>query len=793
MDNIIEVFQDKEVYEMIRTALSVIRNQNFHYTGKIKPDTLDEEKRVIAETLFEKEFEELGNKYIQKYYSNSVPRFYKEQDIRGLMDRLYNGEKERPAQVPAFQHIVNRTTQDYVMLALIKGKPMSRIERESQRNEFKRALFFLWKEIYYYGFLQEKNIKERVFHQLELQENGKPADGMRDGRQQKTDEKAVKDFKRRWEEIEEKGIVSFGEICQQFLTDYHMQNSDKIVRKSSAQQDKIYKHFRSLLYCCIKEAFITYLKEKPFDFLRSPVICEEENIPALEAYCFGWKAHTFDGLKTSMEKENGLLCWYIFGHFLSPRQLNHLIGSIKSYIQFQGDVNRRADGTGNRVQHIEEHVSVYKDILSVLQFNVAFCGQVSNVITDYFEDEEAYAQYLSYYLDFGNKGNTSVKSLKAFCMSSVRKGSPNGRIGIYCDDQNLIVNRNIILSFLYGNERLLSECMDRITDKEILDYYRLADKLKDVFKYGGYKCREKSGRKLKEELKGAYEEQRAFQNKKNRIELLDVLTYSEIINDLYAQLISWTYLRERDLMYFQLGIHYLRMFYGRKWEEKSWMRKLKGDDICLEDGAILYQIIAMYTYKLKDYHVKDGKAVCDGKFQSTGASIKNFTDSYCDGDKSIYMQGLCLFEITNEHDGITQFRNYIDHFKYFAYLDRSILELYAEVYDRFFTYDLKLQKSVTYVFKNILMKYFVKTKIELGGKTERMDDKEEKMRTATVLSIPEGGLISDKFMYKTTNLFDDKRPSNRSELVDKKMSVAIDARSEDFCRQLRNILQYVKK
>ena len=66
-----------------------------------------------------------------------------------------------------------------------------------------------------------------------------------------------------------------------------------------------------------------------------------------------------------------------------------------------------------------------------------------------------------------------------------------------------------------------------------------------------------------------------------------------------------------------------------------------------------------------------------------------------------------MFQYMEEEEEIRKTRNYIDHFKYYANMDRSLLELYGEIFDRFFIYDLKLKKSVSFVFKNILKKYAV--------------------------------------------------------------------------------------
>lgn len=72
------------------------------------------------------------------------------------------------------------------------------------------------------------------------------------------------------------------------------------------------------------------------------------------------------------------------------------------------------------------------------------------------------------------------------------------------------------------------------------------------------------------------EEQKAvlkYQKLKNRVELRDIVEYGEIINELLGQLINWSFMRERDLLYFQLGFHYNCL--RNNSEKKKHIKKLK--------------------------------------------------------------------------------------------------------------------------------------------------------------------------------------------------------------------------
>ena len=297
-----------------------------------------------------------------------------------------------------------------------------------------------------------------------------------------------------------------------------------------------------------------------------------------------------------------------------------------------------------------------KAILKILEFSREFCGRTSNCIEDYFED---YARHISHYVDFGNV--ISDEALAAFCGQSVKE-SQSGYLGIYYDGRNPIPNRNIVLAKLYGSEKLLEKSLEnyKITEDEIRKFYYLNHSLKNVYVKG--KCDNKDER----------EKLSKCQQAKNRIELRDIVTFTEIVNDFMSQLISWCYLRERDLMYFQLGIHYVRLFYGseeqrEKVEEKY--RKLEVPGFMnITEGALLYQIAAIHTYSypLIFYKVKDGQEKLE---KSDGLQISRkatkFAYEYCKDKGEIYNHGLELFQHMKEENEIFRIRNMVDHFKYY--------------------------------------------------------------------------------------------------------------------------------
>lgn len=766
----------------LKEGLRTVRNQNFHYAGAAASQP--EESDKILKELFLHEFQETGRVFCKKYYSNNTWMFYEEKEMEGLLDVLYAREPDRLAQVPSFQKIINKKKLDDVITKFVFGKSKKKLESGDNSLErmekFRHTLFFLLKEIYYYGFLQESDLKERIIAEAE---KGGHA-GSQNEKKFSKEEKANQDFKKRLHTLEQDNPkITFGEICQQIMTDYNQQNQGrKVISDKKEQEKEKYKHFPMLLYAYIRNAFLAYLKEKEcYRFLRGPQNKEsmaKEITP--DGFCASWQPHLYDGLKEKMD-DHVLLSWHVTAHFLNQKQLNMLIGCIKNYNQYIRDIDRRSANTKNRRDgDTDEKIERYEEIISVLEFSKLFCGSVTNCFEDYFEDEEDYAEHLANYVDFELGGKKDSTALRDFCRSEVKAGGSAEKIGLYYDESNPIVNKNIIYADMYGNEKLFRNCFKMISREEIQTYYRQRNHLSEVFKNGG-------SRTLEEE-----KDLRRFQNMKNHIELTEIMTYSEMVNDFMGQLISWAYLRERDLMYYQLGFHYMRLFYSNQVSADSRLRQLKGEGIHIQDAAALYQIIAMYTYDLPVLTMdhQGERAVREKDASSNGKSIKLFC-KYCGDKGEVYESGLCLFEnVKTEHDEMVFLRNYIDHFKYYSLMNRSILELYSDVYDRFFNYDVKLKRSVTVIFQNILLRYFVKSDLKMeSGSSKRytrdgiIDDKKVKKRSAR-LSLKNS---LESMEYQISKELQEKLKAEKSA---KKQVKAILARDDNFLDQLEQILSY---
>lgn len=774
-DSLVNLYSGEDLYKEIRKELYAIRNITFHYTTKADKDQT--QKHDLAEYLFEEEFSDITELFREKYYANNVWKYYDAEVINTIMENIYCGRKYRAAQVPAFKNIISRPELPQVMNGFVKGNSLRRLMNCPDRdviNKYWSALFFVLKELYYYDFLQdqkkpEDNVKERFFRAIEKLSG-----------QENDDEK-----QRAWESFENRidqigRDRSFGAICQGLMIEYMLQNSDismvqtETVNGKANNKKQIYKHYRTLLYNCISEAFIEYLREKWEEF-RTPVLTVKEW--SKEEFCRadGLKhLSLFDHLKETFNDAESGSSWYMAAHFINQKYLNHLLGSIRNYLQFTEDIEDRAISLGDRVDNKREEKNLrYRNTLEILEFVAQFCERTTNVMEDYFESNQEYAEYLSGFVDYNTtKKETDIeKALYSFCKQKFKVDGKEYMAGIYYDGENLIPNRNIIRANMYGNTSCLKPCMDRITLKEIRTMYADQNKLDLVLKEGV--CHT-------EEEQKAYRE---YQNEKNRIELFDVCTYTQILNDMQARLIGWSYMRERDLMYYQLGYYYTKLFWTDSISEEDARRRLVGNLVNVEDGAILYQILAFNSYNLPIIANKNNTVtLLKDEGSIGGKAITAFFKNY-ENAEMIYEEALDLFENMDEHAAIINTRNYIEHFKYFIKSDRSMMDLYSEVYDRFFRHDHNRKKNVPDSLKNVLADNFmiVDISMELGSKKVGEKKKGFREHKAARIEFTDSGIRSTDMTYTI-------KPDIKDNKKDEK--VLVPARSEVFLKQFRKILEY---
>lgn len=760
----------------LRKIIFSLRNESFHFTTQATGG-YDWNTELIGE-MFEEDANVCMALEKKKFYSNNLPMFYNASDLQKILDFLYKENPSRASQVPSFKTVfVRKNFPDFLAS---HGFSFAGGDAET-RLKWQNALYYLLKEIYYNAFLTSPDVKDDFFEALD----GLPAEN----------EDALKDFRGRCRDFKNKKEYGFPEICQFIMTEYNEQNAgNRKVRSSKADQrnPKIFQHYRLLLMHTLQSAFSIFLDRQ--DVLQVLKHSDGKGkLTSEEEFLNSWSSTMYKNTIDAVKDSPKLQAWYITARFLNARTLNLLAGSLRSYIQYARDVYRRAQETGNQVITYEKNtVQTCEEVLPVLDLCLKLSSVYSNELTDYFFDNEEYAKYLSNYVNFYSAevgyGSTFAK-LQAF-----------DNKGLYMDKKNPIANRNIVMSKLFGPVSVLSKTMSPVTEQDIKDYY---DKRKDI---AGYMVKGQCS--SEEEQKSVIE----YQRLKNHVELRDAVEFGEIINELLGQLINWSYLRERDLLYFQLGFHYLCLNNddAKKPEGYIHITRENGTKI---NGAILSQVAGMYINGIPVFAPDDksGKLTAQSSIGSAGKKIGLF-GSYAgrilhenkkEALEILYNAGLELFETLGEHDNVVDVRNAIDHFKYYTIkkdnqedgtphnsaplmehspnkkMDNqekgtplSILDYYSEVFDRFFEYDMKYQKTVVPMLQNVLLRHFVLFFPSFSQGTKAVGSAKVKERAQ--ISAQKNGISSDTLTYKIKGCSD----------------LIIDAKSKEYREVIGKILYY---
>lgn len=752
----------------LRHIIYSARNGNFHFRTNI--DTTGDWNTKLIGDMFAHEMESCVGAERIRFYSNNLPRYYKVDDLKKVMDTLYARYTDRAAQVPSYEKVlIRKHFRDYLHHDL--GMNVT-FEAEDSRK-WESAVYFICKQVYYNKFLPSSNVKNLFFDavsRLTVRDNVKDKN---------KEERAIKNFKERCEEIRR---LSLPEICQAIMTEYNLQNAGQMkVRTSydSLFEKPIFQHYEMLLKQALSMAFAEYMKQnKVYKFLwtpaKQPEIKEEDFLP-------GWKSGMFDDMILRVKKDAELQKWYVVCHFLNNTALNQMVGSMRSYKQYVSDIKRRA-AENNFKLHVDESgtLGMVDGIIRVIDICIKSSAGNSKMFTDYFEDADAYAQYMSRYVDFNLTGSESISDVAAlsdFCNNRDEK------FDIYMDGQNPILNANVISAKLYGPANIISKVYKKVTEEDIRKYYAARAELTNYLEKGNCKNEGEQAKLIE------------MQRLKNHVELRDVVSYSELTNELLTQLINWSVIRERDLMYFQLGFHYNCLNNDAAFKPAEYKSITKADGHVI-NGAILYQIAGMYINGIGVYTIDDkepnelklrytnaggaGSKIMKGIVPYTKKLLPEFKGNGINnaGVGIIYDAGLELFEKLGEHECIIDVRNYIDHFKYYSENKYSILDLYSEVFDRFFTYDMKYRKNVPNVLTNVLEKQCFIVAEPRFGTGEKVVVKQSKKRDEVRKSraqIEMKSMYADKFTYKNTGSSE---------------TFTLDAKSSDFIETVAKILYY---
>ena len=155
-------------------------------------------------------------------------------------------------------------------------------------------------------------------------------------------------------------------------------NRKKKTSKSESDNPSIFRHYKLLLHMCLREAFNAYWT-KGFAFLKEPALKE---MPDMEEFLPDFASGRYLKLVEEARKNPDLQRWYVISRVINARQVNQLAGTIRSYLQYVWDIQRRAKEIGNSIRKKPEEgmLTNLKKALEVLDVTVHITGAVTNTI-----------------------------------------------------------------------------------------------------------------------------------------------------------------------------------------------------------------------------------------------------------------------------------------------------------------------------------------------------------------------------------------------------------------------------
>lgn len=715
-----------EIIFSIKESIYNIRNSIYHPTAKL--DYKKSIKNIKLDYIIEAEYTRVKEVYTREWWRGKAPRFYKNDDLYKLMNSIYRKENRNRKSILSAKKILDKESKNNLIINCIDQNYLDKLkENPKEYVKFQKAMNFILAEIYNNVFSNLDDLKERFLNKIDYWLNSPY-------KRYGVDKKDLKELK---EYIDinctdldfEETYQNIYKMHSAFMRKNNI-NKDEKDKKKNIETESV-NNFLGLITKLLRNIFTEYIKNDANEllaFIRKPEIQEwvtddtkqndfdddENELDKIKAIreVFINEAPDFDlynDTKTKILSNQTLYDWYIMVKFLSASQLNELINNIKNYFVYRDDIEQRAiDSKNNKDSNIDGISEYYKNVLDVLQYAQLFSGNISYNVNDYFEEVELkngtilsvndqFAKYLSRYVDFG--GNDFMKLLQFDTFNK------------YCNEnREPIISKNLGYANLFGELDVLNKCIEkRVTSDDILKYKKIKSQIDTGLVFSIHE------KDRNEEQNNQYQD---FMKLKRQIELVDLVDLTNIINKMISKLVSWTYIRERDLMYFQLGVNYLRLFYNNgknKLDERFHTIKNKNETF-IKDGALLYQIIAMYTYDLNVFTIdENGEAHLDSKQQATGNSIKKFVE-YCNEDLKdcpTYNWCLELFENLHQHEQLVKLRDRINHMHYLSVQDESLMDLFNNIYDGFFSYDIKLNNSVPKSIIDILRKYGVEATLDI--------------------------------------------------------------------------------
>lgn len=694
----------------MRNHFRFIRNDNFHYA----PALLESYTYENTKKIWECDVDEYKQLIRDKYYSNNVLSFYDMEELRNLFIHLYESKNITQAIVPAFRNVIPRNEWCKVVNERI---PINEewFKDIEKRTIFDGASYFLLNEIYYNRFIEDESAKKLFIDAVDSYKGNKSITNSK---------KAAEDFRKTIARIiEDDQNISFESMCERINQEYCQQNT----HKSKNNTEEKFAHFKMLLPLCIRTAFFAFLNQPEYAFLKKPkykTICgQQEWLNDIKEIDCGVV------LDENQELNKAKLAWFVFAHFVHPKQLNLLVGDIKNYIQYRENIFKRAEYAGEYSENKEDvqnqrrqdeeakNISVEKakEILKILEFIRPLSGRVSGKVNDYYDSSDVYMKYLKNYIHFSDNVSPTDDELLAF--------SKMYKFDVYADEQNPKILRNVEIARMYASGDINWNWSNLVEKEDIILYQEKKRDVANILSKG--LCNTVEERKMVTE----------YQQLSNKILLNDITDSFSLLNDLIGELVSMAYLRERDKMYMLLGFYYLALRANDD-DTEGWKKKE-----CLDVAGpinlngVLYQVVSMFDFGLQMPYVKkvDDKNTW---MLTEGVSIGKKEKIFNKMHKQSKECAMRLFQRMDKEKEIRNIRNNMDHLEYYRNQRQSIMEIYDDFYEKFFGYSSKLRRSVIVNFQNVLERYFLQAEFNIQNKNLKLKNVSSTQFTYKIKEMP---------------------------------------------------------
>ncbi|MDD4815670.1 MAG: type VI-A CRISPR-associated RNA-guided ribonuclease Cas13a [Clostridia bacterium] len=602
------------------------RNNTFHFIPGAKIidfDNTEEKDREIVEQLkpfIEEELKEYPEVIKEKITALDMTSYFNKEQIENFFNNIYLGNAKISQFFPSFKNI-----NKYLLIDNYYAK-------EEGLDSFKNLQVFIYKTIYNKYFVKEFELKpfsEATLKYVKNLDNGS----------------YIKEF----DSLNEISLKKdkMAEIANRLLVQFNLNNTDT----TSKNIDKIKSsHFKIILNQLVAQEFLLFLNKNFASYLDIS-LNEFKNIIKLE------KSENIDNIKINFNARNIDYSYFLFALLLPNSIANDLMQSLKKYIQFSNDIDKRYSLNNSIEKNLD---NIYNQIKT-----------------------------LELAIDYSNSTNTEDDDIKEILKIAVNdesiKSSKDEKVKnfyVLIDKKNEehFINRysykNLKKFGTYDVIKKLFENNEEFKIKEQNIKYYLNFKSEDLENYYNLINKKEIEKRDIFNVKNAWEKVNDYIAIKNMVTLQNIINISNLIIDLSSHLVSYAFKWERDSYYFLLG------YVNLKYKNDEELKKNK-----------IEELKTVFSYE------KENKAINE-----------KLRELLTTESGKLYNEIFKIKTNTTNPLKMMQVRNDIDHFVYLnessnAKSGKNLFQIYCNCMFVLTSYNSKLKESVLRKFTNVLEKY----------------------------------------------------------------------------------------